>query len=226
MTAAKTIPESDAADAPFAFNEASLAEARRILAKYPEGRERSAVLPLLDLAQRQHGWISRGVVEAVAEMTGTPSIRVWEVVTFYTMYNQGRIGRHHVQVCTNVSCWLRGADEIVRAAREVFGVEFGQTMEDGTATLSEVECLGACVNAPMVQIDDDYHEDLDYESAKALFQAIRHGHGVEAGSWAKRQCSAPAGERTTLTADPTKPEGGRWIAPDSPAAGASAGGAK
>ncbi|WP_299444548.1 NAD(P)H-dependent oxidoreductase subunit E [uncultured Rhodospira sp.] len=223
MTAAKTIPDPDAADAPFAFTEANLAEARRILAKYPEGRDRSGVLPLLDLAQRQQGWISRGVVEAVAEITNTPPIRVWEVVTFYTMYNQHPIGRHHVQICTNLPCWLRGSDEIMRAAREVFGDAFGRTTDDGIATVSEVECLGACVNAPMVQIGDDYHEDLDYESAKALFQAIRHGRPVQAGSWADRQCSAPSGTRTTLTTDPTTPDGGKWIAADSPAV--SAGGA-
>jgi len=216
MSAVKTSPTRD--DTPFAFSDAAMAEVRRILAKYPEGRARSAILPLLDLAQREHGWVSQGVVEAVAEITGTAPIRVWEVATFYTMYNKEPIGRHHVEICTNLPCWLRGSDEILRAARDVFGVGFGQTSEDGAATVSSAECLGACVNAPMVQIGDDYYEDLDYDSAKALFTAIKEGRPVRAGSQIGRQCSAPQGEPTSLTADPTTPEGGRWVAPDSPAA--------
>jgi NADH-quinone oxidoreductase E subunit len=216
MSAVKTSPERD--EAPFAFSDAAMAEARRILAKYPEGRARSAVLPLLDLAQREHGWVSQGVVEAVAGITGTPPIRVWEVATFYTMYNKAPIGRHHIEICTNLPCWLRGSDEILRAARDVFGVGFGQTSTDGEATVSSAECLGACVNAPMVQIGDDYYEDLDYDSAKALFTAIKEGRPVRAGSQIGRQCSAPQGEPNSLTSDPTTAEGGRWIAPDSPAA--------
>jgi len=216
MSAVKTVPETE--ETPFALSEDSLAEARRILAKYPEDRARSGILPLLDLGQRQQGWVSRGVVEAVAEMTGTAPIRVWEVATFYTMYNKAPVGRAHVEICTNLPCWLRGSDEIMRAAREVFGVGFGETSADGAATVSSAECLGACVNAPMVQIGDDYYEDLDYDSAKALFTAIKEGKPVKAGSQIGRQCSAPAGQPTSLTADPTTPEGGRWIAPDSPTA--------
>ncbi|MBB4286587.1 complex I 24 kDa subunit family protein [Roseospira goensis] len=219
MTAAKTIP--DRAETPFAFSDANQAEVARILAKYPAGRERSAILPLLDLAQRQQGWISRSVVEAVTAVTGCPPIHVWEVATFYTMYNLAPIGAHHVQICTNLSCWLRGSDEVLRAARDVFGVGFGQTSADGTVTVSQVECLGACVNAPMMQIGDDYFEDLDYDSAKALFQAIKDGRPLTAGSQVGRQCSAPQDRMTTLTTDPTTAEGGRWTAPDSPAAGGS-----
>ncbi|KAA5604760.1 NAD(P)H-dependent oxidoreductase subunit E [Roseospira marina] len=216
---AETTPTAPARDeTPFAFSEASLEEARRILAKYPEGRARSGILPLLDLAQRQHGWVSQSVVEAVAEMTGAPPIRVWEVATFYTMYNKAPIGRAHVEICTNLPCWLRGSDEIMRAARDVFGVGFGETSADGAATVSSAECLGACVNAPMVQIGDDYYEDLDYDSAVALFTAIKEGRPVKAGSQIDRQCSAPQGTPTSLTTDPTTDEGGRWIAPESPAA--------
>lgn len=216
MSAVPTSPAHD--ETPFAFSDAGLAEAQRILAKYPEGRERSAVLPLLDLAQREHGWVSQGVVEAVADITKTAPIRVWEVATFYTMYNKAPIGRHHIEICTNLPCWLRGSDEILRAARDVFGAGFGETSEDGAATVSSAECLGACVNAPMVQIGDDYYEDLDYDSAKALFTAIKEGKPVRAGSQIGRQCSAPAGDLTSLTTDPTTPEGGRWIEPESPAA--------
>ena len=218
MSAAPTKPNET--DAPFAFSEENMAEVRRILAKYPDGRERSAILPLLDLAQRQMGWISRSVVETVAEMTRSPAIHVWEAATFYTMYNLNKIGANHVQICTNLPCWLRGSDEVVRAAREVFGVGFGQTSADGTVTVSQVECLGACVNAPMMQIGDDYFEDLDFERAKALFQSILDGRPLAPGPQTRRQASAPEGGMTTLTTDPTTPEGGRWIAPDSPAAGA------
>ncbi len=223
MSGAPTVPRDS--ESPFAFTDEAMAEVRRILAKYPDGRERSAILPLLDLAQRQVGWISRGVVEVVAELTRSPAIHVWEVATFYTMYNLEEIGLHHVQICTNLPCWLRGSDDVLRAARDVFGVGFGQTSPDGLVTLSQVECLGACVNAPMMQIGDDYFEDLDYDSAKALFQAIRDGRPLAAGPQKRRQTSAPEGGMTTLTTDPATPEGGRWIAPDSPAAGAGAGGA-
>jgi len=223
MSAVPTKPGET--DAPFAFTEENMAEVRRILAKYPDGRERSAILPLLDLAQRQQGWISRTVVETVAEMTRSPAIHVWEVATFYTMYNLKQIGANHVQICTNLPCWLRGSDEVVKAAREVFGVGFGQTSADGTVTVSQMECLGACVNAPMMQIGDDYFEDLDFDRAKALFQSILDGRPLAPGPQTRRQTSAPEGGMSTLTTDPTTPEGGRWIAADSPAAGAGAGGA-
>jgi len=216
MSGPKISPE--AAPQPFAFSAENQAEADRLIAKYPDGRARSAILPLLDLAQRQEGWVSRGIVEAVAGMTGVAPILVWEVATFYTMYNLEPIGRFHIEVCTNLPCWLRGSEDVVRAAREVFGVDLGQTSEDGLVTLSTAECLGACVNAPMVQIGDDYYEDLDYDRAKALFTALKQGRTVQAGSQDGRQCSAPSGAPTSLTADPTTSEGGRWIAESSPAA--------
>ncbi|MBB4265022.1 NADH-quinone oxidoreductase subunit NuoE [Roseospira visakhapatnamensis] len=217
MSAApKTIP--GAADRPFAFTAENQAEAERLIAKYPEGRTRSAVLPLLDLAQRQEGWVSRAVVEAVAKMAGVAPIMVWEVATFYTMYNLEPIGRFHIEVCTNLPCWLRGSEDVVRAARDVFGVDIGQTSADGLVTLSQAECLGACVNAPMAQIGDDYYEDLTYDRAKALFTAMKQGRTMHGGSQAGRRCSAPEGTLTTLTTDPTTPEGGRWIADSSPAA--------
>ncbi len=223
MSAApKTIP--GAANTPFAFTAENQVEAERIFAKYPVARARSAILPLLDLAQRQEGWVSRAVVEAVASMTKVAPIMVWEVATFYTMYNLEPIGRFHVEVCTNLPCWLRGSEDVVRAARDVFGVEIGQTSADGLVTLSQAECLGACVNAPMLQIGDDYYEDLDYDRAKALFTAMKQGRHVNGGSQAGRRCSAPMGDLTSLTTDPTTPEGGRWTAESSPAAGGGADG--
>ncbi|MBV5324685.1 MAG: NAD(P)H-dependent oxidoreductase subunit E, partial [Rhodospirillaceae bacterium] len=131
-----------------------------------------AVMPLLDLAQRQDGWVSRAAMEAIAGMLDMAPIRVEEVATFYTMYNRKPVGKFHVQVCTNLPCMLRGSDDVVAAAKTALGVDFGDMTADGLFTLSEVECLGACVNAPMMQINDDYYEDLDAESTKAVLDGI------------------------------------------------------
>ena len=151
-----------------------MAQAEKIIAKYPEGWQASAVLPLLDLAQRQNAnFLSQAAMDYVAEMLKMPPIRVYEVATFYTMYNFKPMGKHHVQVCTNLPCWLRGSDDIVKTCKELIGVGMGQTSEDGMFTLTEAECLGACVNAPMVQIGDDYFEDLDAESTLAVLSKLK-----------------------------------------------------
>ena len=171
------------------------------IAKYPEGRQQSAVMAALDIAQRQHdGWLPRAAMDRVAEILDMPKISVYEVATFYTMYNLRPIGTHHVQVCTNLPCWLRGSDEIVGACRKALGVGFGETTEDGKFTLSEVECLGACVNAPMMQIDDDYYEDLDAFSTESILTELRLGETPKAGSQAGRKSCEPSGGLTTLTA--------------------------
>jgi len=184
----------------FAFTAESEAEAAREIAKYPPGRQKSAVMALLDIAQRQEGWLSRTAMDAVAERLEMPRIQVYEVATFYTMYRLRPIGRHHVQVCTNISCWLQGSDDVKRAAEEVFGVRFGASNED--ACLEEAECLGACVNAPMVQIGDRYYEDLDYERAKTLFQDLKDGRPITPGPQVERQASAPVGGPTTPITGP------------------------
>lgn len=196
------LPDALVQPAHFAFTEANRAAAQAIVAKYPAGRQRSAVMPLLDLAQRQEGWLSRAAMDHVAEMLGVPPIKVYEVATFYTMYNLKPIGKLHVQVCTNISCWLRAAPEVVRAAREVLGVEFGQTRADAKATLSEVECLGACANAPVMQVGDDLYEDLTYDTAKAVLEALMRGDKVKFGSQSGRQGACPAGGPTTLKPKP------------------------
>lgn len=189
-------PEPEA----FAFTAENAEKARAIIARYPPGRQQSAVLPLLDLAQRQHdGWLPRAAMEHVAGMLGMPPIRVYEVATFYTMFNKTPVGRHHVQVCTNISCWLRGSDAVLEAMRERLGLAPGETDGEGHFTLSEVECLGACCNAPMMQVDDDYYEDLDPDSARAVIDALDRGEQPTAGSRTGRQGSAPEGGRTTLT---------------------------
>ncbi|MBF0560668.1 MAG: NADH-quinone oxidoreductase subunit NuoE [Alphaproteobacteria bacterium] len=184
--------------ATFAFAPDYLRQAEQFIAKYPPGRQASAVMPLLDLAQRQHGWLPRAAIDTVASMLEMPPIRVQEVATFYSMYVHHPVGEHHVQVCTNLPCWLRGSDEVVRACHDVLGVDPGSTTADGKFTVAEVECAGACVNAPVVQIGDDYYEDLDYETTKKILEALKRGEKPQPGSQTGRQCSCPAGGPTTL----------------------------
>ena len=185
--------------ASFAFTAEYAEKAKAFIAKYPAGRQQSAVMPLLDLAQRQDGWVSRAAMEVIAEMLDMAPIRVEEVATFYTMYNRKPVGKFHVQVCTNLPCMLRGSDDVVAAAKAALGVDFGDMTTDGLFTLSEVECLGACVNAPMMQINDDYYEDLDAESTKAVLEAFKRGETPKPGPQNGRQFSCPAGGPSSLT---------------------------
>ncbi|MDA0997407.1 MAG: NADH-quinone oxidoreductase subunit NuoE [Proteobacteria bacterium] len=183
----------------FLFTAESEALAKAAIAKYPEGRQRSAVMPLLDIAQRQSGgWLPMPAIEYVALYLDMPAIRVLEVASFYTMYNLKPVGRHHVQVCTNLPCWLRGSDNIAHACKHELGVDFGETTADGQFTLSEVECLGACVNAPMMQIGDDYYEDLDKESTVNILKELRAGGQPMTGSHGGRYTCEPMGGLTSL----------------------------
>ncbi|MDA0304753.1 MAG: NADH-quinone oxidoreductase subunit NuoE [Proteobacteria bacterium] len=184
----------------FTFNAENVEKAKDVLAKYPEGWQESAVMPLLDLAQRQNqGWLPKAAMDFVADMLGMPPIRVYEVATFYTMYNTKPVGKHHVQVCTNLPCWLRGSDEITGQCKKSLGIDFGMTTEDGMFTLSEAECLGACVNAPMIQIGDDYFEDLDASSTKSILDELKNGASPKPGSRTGRHTCEPAGGLTSLT---------------------------
>jgi NADH-quinone oxidoreductase subunit E/NADH dehydrogenase (ubiquinone) flavoprotein 2 len=185
----------------FAFSDENLATARKFIGRYPAGRRQSAVLPLLDLAQRQEGWVSMAAMNVVAEMLDMAPMRVYEVATFYTMYNLKPVGRHHVQVCTNLPCQLRGSDEVMEACKKSLGVDVGGMTKDGAFSLVEVECLGACVNAPAAWIGDDYYEDLDPDNVTKLLDALKKGETPKAGSQTGRQTSAPAGGLTTLTGD-------------------------
>ncbi len=184
--------------ASFAFSEANQEKVRAIIAKYPEGRQQSAVMPLLDLAQRQEGWVSQAIMDHVASILSMAPIRVYEVATFYTMFNLKPVGKYHVQVCTNLPCMLRGSDDVAHACKKTLGVEFGETTSDGLFTLSEVECLGACVNAPMVQINDDYYEDLDADSTARILETLKKGEMPKPGPQSGRINSAPVGGPTTL----------------------------
>ncbi len=184
----------------FAFTPEMEARAKEFLARYPADRSASAVMPLLDLAQRQNGgWLNQAAMDYVANYLGLAPIRVYEVATFYSMYKLKPIGEVHVQVCTTTPCWLRGSDEIVATCKRVLGIGMGETTEDGKFSLGEVECLGACVNAPLIQVGDDYYEDLDAERTEALLEAFKRGDTPQAGPQIQRQTSAPAaGGPTTL----------------------------
>jgi len=177
--------------------------ARAHIAKYPPGRQQSAVLPLLDLAQRQSGgWLPRAAMDYVAEMLGMPRIRVYEVATFYTMFNLRPVGKYLLQACTTTPCWLRGSDEVVAVCERKLGIGMGGTTADGMFTLVEVECLGACVNAPILQVNDDFYEDLDGPATEALLDAFRAGSPPPPGSVIGRHGSAPIKGETTLTETP------------------------
>ncbi len=190
---------------PFVFDAESEAAIPAILARYPAGREASAVLPLLDLAQRQMGratgaaWVPIAAMDVVAARLGMAPIRVYEVATFYLMFNKRPVGKFHLQLCTTTPCWLRGSDEVVAACRKLTGIKgWGETSADGLFTMTEVECLGACVNAPILQVNDDFYEDMDAASSERLLAALRSGEVPPAGSMTGRQGSAPVGGPTTL----------------------------
>jgi len=191
--------------ASFAFNADYMAQAKRVIAKYPAGRQASAVIPLLDFAQRQEGWVTRPAIEEIAKILDMAPMRVLEVATFYTMFNLAPVGKTHVQLCTSLSCWLRGSNDVVKACKEKLGIGMGETTPDGKFSLAELECSGACVNAPVAQIGDDYFEDLDYASTGKLLDALKRGESPKAGSVTGRDGSAPAGEAITLSEKPTPP---------------------
>jgi NADH-quinone oxidoreductase subunit E len=184
----------------FAFTPENEAWAKREIAKYPPGRQASAVLALLWRAQKQNGyWLPRAAIEKVAEMLDMPNIRVLEVATFYTMFNLAPVGRHYVQVCGTTPCMLAGSDDIKAVCRERIG-EQGHVTPDGLFSWIEVECLGACCNAPMVQVNDDYYEDLTPENFAKLLGDLVMGRPVKTGSQIGRISSEPAGGLTALTA--------------------------
>jgi NADH-quinone oxidoreductase subunit E len=179
-------------------------QAKEIVGRYPEGRQMSASIPLLDLAQRQvgaetntQGWLPLPVMEFVARELDMAPIHILEVATFYTMFNLVPVGRFHVQVCGTTPCMLRGSDDVLRAC-ELRGLSKGHTTEDGLFTLTEVECLGACANAPMVQINDDNYEDLTEQSMGAILDALARGDKPKPGPQIDRQTSCPEGGPTTL----------------------------
>jgi NADH-quinone oxidoreductase subunit E len=191
--------------ASFAFSAENRAEADRIIAKYPKGRQASAVLPLLYAVQRQEGWVPRVAMDVVAEILDMAPIRVYEVATFYTMFNLQPVGKYHIQVCRTTPCWLRGADQMSETCKKKLGIGLKETTKDGKFSLIEVECLGGCVNAPVVQINDDFYEDLDPKKLEWLLDELAAGRKPSYGSQTGRQGSAPDGGPTTLKNVPARP---------------------
>jgi NADH-quinone oxidoreductase E subunit len=200
--------------ASFAFDADSEAEIAKIVTRYPPGRQASAVLPVLYIAQNQmkrqtdSAWLPVKAMDAVGARLGMAPIRVYEVATFYLMFNTKPIGKYHLQLCTTTPCWLRGSDEVTAACRKETGIRgWGETSDDKMFTMSEVECLGACVNAPILQVDNDFYEDMDAGKVAELLAALRRGERPAPGSMAGRQTSAPEGGPTTLTTLQFAPEG-------------------
>jgi NADH-quinone oxidoreductase subunit E len=190
----------------FSWTKDNAAKAKDIIARYPPGRQQSAVMPLLDLAQRQvgaeintQGWLPVPVIEFVAAQLGMPFMRAYEVVSFYTMYNMAPVGRYHVQVCGTTPCMLRGSDDVMQACKNK-GMAKGKTTPDGLFTLNEVECMGNCSSAPMVQINDDNYEDLDFDRMTAILEALAAGETPKTGTQEPgRHTVEPLGGPTTLT---------------------------
>ena len=190
--------------ASFAFNAEYLERAKKVIAKYPAGRQASAVIPLLDFAQRQEGWVTKPAIEAIAKMLDMAAIRVLEVATFYTMFNLQPVGKTHIQVCTSLSCAVRGAGDVLKTCKDKLGISVGDVTADKAFSLIEVECSGACVNAPVVQVADDYYEDVAATHVPGLLDALKRGETPKAGSLIGRQTSAPEGGALTLKDIPAK----------------------
>jgi NADH dehydrogenase (ubiquinone) flavoprotein 2 len=187
------IPQEEFKD--FSFSKENEEKIKEILKRYPEGRQASAILPLFDLAQRQcGGWLPASAIVYVCEMLGLSSIRGFEVATFYTMFNLKPVGKYHLQVCGTTPCMLAGSEGLMRTCQKHLKIDCGETTKDGLFTLNEVECIGACVNAPVIQINDDYYEDLSEESLLKLLKDLEEGHKVKLGSALGRQGSAPLGK--------------------------------
>lgn len=177
----------------FEFTKDNIELANKHISKYPECRGASAVLPLLEIAQRQNNnWLPMKAIEYVAKLLKMPEIHVLEVATFYTMFNLSPVGKYHIQLCGTTPCWLRGADEIKKICKNKLNIDLGETTSDGLFSLVEVECLGACANAPMVQINDDYYEDLTAESISNVLDCLKHNKPVKKGSQIGRKSSEPS----------------------------------
>ena len=190
---AKNQPET------FELNTSSLEEANKIISKYPKGKQQSAVMALLYIAQKQNdNWIPLAAMKYIAKLLDMPYIKVYEVATFYSMYNLSPVGKYFVQVCTTTPCMIRGANKLVEACKEKISENENVLSNDNSCSWMEVECLGACVNAPMLQINDDYYEDLDKEKTIEIFEKILKGETPKPGSYRGRLNTEPENNRKTL----------------------------
>ena len=183
----------------FEFNSSSLEAAKNIIAKYPSGKQQSAVMALLYIAQKQNdNWIPLAAMKYIAKFLEMPYIKVYEVATFYSMYNLSPVGKYFIQVCTTTPCLIRGANKLVEACKEKISENESELSNDKRCSWMEVECLGACVNAPMMQINDDYYEDLDEKTAEKIIDQILNGIKPKPGSYRGRINSEPENNRQTL----------------------------
>lgn len=190
----------------FKFSAENMKLVEQHVAKYPKGSQASAVMPLLEIAQRQNdNWIPEAAMIEIARLLDMPKIKVFEVATFYTMYNLQPRGKHHLQFCTTTPCWLAGSAEVVSACEKHLGIKLGETTPDGQFTMTDVECLGACVNAPVFQRNgDEFYEDLTPENAVAVIEALKSGKKIACGSQTGRKCSTGAQGATCLTEEAKK----------------------
>ena len=186
--------------ATFSFTAENMKLVEKHVAKYPKGRQASAVMPLLDIAQRQHdNWIPEAAMKEIARILDMPPIKVYEVATFYTMYNLEPRGKYHIQFCTTTPCWLRGSSDIVNACEKHLGIKLGETTPDGLFTLTDVECLGACVNAPVAQRNgDELYEDLTPENVIKVLEDLKAGKSSAHGSKSGRTTSMSVAGATSL----------------------------
>ena len=183
----------------FEFNKKNLDEAQKIIKKYPEGKQKSAVMSLLYLAQKQNeNWIPLVAMKYIAKFLNIPYIKVYEVATFYTMYNLSPVGKYFFQICTTTPCMIRGAYDLVNVCKKKISEKEKQLSKDKTCSWMEVECLGACINAPMMQINDDYYEDLNKEKTEKIINQIQNGEKPTPGSYRGRKNSEPENNRKTL----------------------------
>jgi NADH-quinone oxidoreductase subunit E/NADH dehydrogenase (ubiquinone) flavoprotein 2 len=175
----------------FEFSEENLSQIEKVFSKYPKENRQSALLPVLDIAQRQNGWISKQVVKKVADLIGITPVEVQEVVSFYTMYHQKPVGKFHIQLCSNISCKINHSEMVYLACKDFLGISYGEITTDGMFSLEEVECLGACANAPAMRINDDYYEDLTYDATLGIIEDLRDGKTPDTGSQIGRKSSEP-----------------------------------
>ena len=183
----------------FEFNDKSLDLAKKVISNYPNGKQQSAVMALLYIAQKQNNnWIPLSAMKYIAKLLDMPYIKVYEVATFYTMYNLSPVGDYFFQVCTTTPCMLRGAYKLVDVCKNKISEKESEISKDGKISWMEVECLGACVNAPMIQINDDYYEDLDEIKLEQLIENIKQDKKIEPGSYKGRKSSEPETNRRTL----------------------------
>ena len=188
----KSFAEDSLQPKEFSFNNFNLKKAKEIIKIYPSNYKESSIMPLLSMAQSQNkGWIPKKAIEYISEFIGVPEIKVLELATFYSMYNLSPVGKFHIEVCTTTPCMLRGSDSMLNLCKKKLGIDIGEITKDKTFSLGKVECLGACVNAPVVKINEDYYEDLNSQTFDKLINNLKDNKNVKIGPQSKRMGSEP-----------------------------------